>query len=167
MNRHLAMAKNTESNTDDFQGNSQEEQDVNQMVETAVNAAAKGASVEQLMEVMLASVSTEMRDKVRKRFTAALAKRGLRAPKKDADLASRNALSRVRQLLAVTAKQAMERVRNLMRARPDIAASVQQAGQVLMKNGVSVDRIQISEAELGTLAPRSVGQVRNQDGRGV
>ncbi len=151
--------------------NKEQESQQDQVVAQAVEAAAKGENIEQLLELMMASASGEQKEKIKKKFAAALKKRGLRAPKGDgADVPSRSTLARLRNALAISAQQAFERVVKLARARPDIATLVKQEGQVLASNGVMVEKIKIvSEADLGALAPTAVGksQARGDAGRGT
>jgi hypothetical protein len=148
------------------QSNPKEEQQLDQMVAQAVEIAAKGENVEQLLEVILESFPTQAKEKLRKKFAAALAKRGLRQPAADADIPSRGAFARIRDMLALSARQALDRIIGLTRSRPDVAATIAQAGKILMKNGVVVDKVQVSEADLGTMAPATgVGQAPKQGGR--
>lgn len=142
---------------------SEEEQTLDQLIAQACDAAAKGDSVEQIQEIMLVQFSSKEKEKVRKAFAAALARRGLKQPKGDPDIAPRNTLSRIRNALAVSARQMIERIMLLVKIKPDVAARIQAAGRILVKNGVAVDRA-VGEAELGTIAPtvtRAVG--RGQD----
>ncbi len=147
----------------------QEEQQIDQMIAQAVEAVAKGENPDHLLEFMLLSVSGPAKDRLRKKFAAALKKRHLHEPKGEADIPSRGALARISNLLAVTAKQAFDRVVALVKSRPDIAAAVKEAGKVLAMNGVSVDKIKIAEAELGSIAPSSgkaqQGQAQQGGGR--
>lgn len=147
--------------------NKHQEEDLDYMVEQAVEAAAKGENIEQLLDVMLASVTGARKDKLRKKFSAALKQRNMRTPSGDGDVPSRKTLARLRDVLAVTARQAYERVAALMRARPDLAERIQEAGNALAANGVTVERIQIiNEADLGTIAPTAVGKSQTRgDGR--
>lgn len=147
----------------------EQEAQIDQMVAQAVEAAAKGENIEQLQEVMFSSLPSGQKDKIKKKFAEALKKRGLRQPTGDADLPSKSALIRMKLALAVTAQQAMDRVALLIRSRPDVAKAVKMAGQVLMRNGVKVDRIGMSETELGQISPVAVGQAqtRGDTGRGV
>lgn len=149
--------------------NKHQDEDLDIAVAQAVEAAAKGESIEQLLELMMSAVTGPRKDLLRKKFAAALKKRGLKEPRGDADVPSRNVLARLRDALAISAKQAFDRVAALMRSRPDLAARVQEAGRVLAQNGVTVDKIQISEAELGTIIPNSMGksQARGDTGRNV
>jgi len=132
---------------------SQEEQQLDTLVVQAVDAAAKGESIEQLLEVMLASIPSHLREKLRSKFSAALEKRKLRQPSKDADIASHTALARIRDIFAVTTRQAFDRIAALVRSRPDIASAIEQAGKMLMRNGVVADKLQVSEADLGAMSP--------------
>lgn len=147
----------------------EQEAQLDQVIEQAVQAAAKGENVEQLLEVMLSSVSGKLRDVLKQKFSAALKKRGLRQPSGEADIPSKSTLTRIRLALAISVKQAFERVLLLVRARPDVANAIKQAGQTLARNGVTVERIQISEAELGNLSAVTTAksQQRNDTGRGV
>jgi large subunit ribosomal protein L13 len=95
------------------------------------------------------------KDKIRKRFAAALVKNKIREPKETSDIPPRNVLSRLQALLAIPAKMAYDKVVNLMRSRPDLEQAVKQAGDILAKNGVLVEKIRIAEAELGTIQPSS------------
>ncbi|HEU5047943.1 MAG TPA: hypothetical protein VFT64_08895 [Rickettsiales bacterium] len=146
----------------------EQEAQIDQMIAQAVEAAAKGENVEQLQEVMFSNLPAGQKDKIKKKFAEALKKRGLRQPSGEADVPSKSTLIRMKLALAVTARQAMERVMLLVRARPDVANAIKQAGQTLARNGVTVDRIGMSETELGQISPVSVGQAqtRGDTGRG-
>jgi hypothetical protein len=149
---------------------STEEQSFDQLMSQAVEAAAKGENIEQILEVMLVQFSSKEKERVRKAFAAALAKRGLRQPSGDPDIAPRNTLSRIRNALAVSTKQMIDRIMLLVRLKPDVAARIQQAGRMLAKNGVAVDKTPLSEAELGTLSPtaaRATGRGQDRGGRGA
>lgn len=155
------MAKNESNN---MQGqNLKEEQQVDEMIANAVALAAKGENIEQLLEVILESFPNQVKDKIRKKFAASLTKKGIRAPATDADIPSRGTFARIRDMLAQSARQAMDRITSLVRSKPDVAASIAQAGKILMKNGVIIDRVQVSEAELGTMAPATtIGKGQSQ-----
>ncbi len=128
------------------------------VIDHAVEAAAKGENVEQLLEIMLVSIPANRRNAVKAKFIAALKKRGLRAPSKDADIPSRKTLDRLRNALTITAKEAYNRVLALVAARPDVAARIKQAGEILAKNGVTAEKIQmIRESELGTISHNAPG----------
>lgn len=135
------------------------------MIAKAVEAAAKGENIEQLLEMMLAMVPSTERDKIRRRFPAALKKRGMRQPASDADIGSHTAMERARNVFVLTAKQALARIMSLLRARPDIASKVEQAGKALTRHGVALDRRQMSEADIGTFGP-SVGATQTTQDRG-
>ena len=150
----------------DNENDKQEEQRIEQMINQAVQAVARGENPEQLLEVMLLSVTGAEKEKLKKRFAAALASRKLRQPSNDAaDIPSRGMLAKLQAILAVPAKQAFDKVMSLIRSRPDIAAIVAEAGQVLAANGVKVEKITITEADLGTIPPVSVGksQIKGQN----
>src|SRR5581483_440898 len=102
------------SGEDEAYFDKEQEAQQDMLVEHAVEAAARGENVEQLLDVMLASVSGAQKDKVKGKFIAALKKRGLRVPGKDADVPSRNALDRLRNALTITAREAYERVMRLV-----------------------------------------------------
>ena len=156
------------SNSDTAQSrNPKEEQQLDQMIAQAVEVAAKGENVEQLLEVILESFPAYAKEKLRKKFAAALAKRGLKAPAADADIPSRGTFARIRNMLALSAKQALDRIAGLVRSRPDVAATITQAGRILMKNGVVVDKVQVSEADLGAMAPMAGVGKAQQGGRGA
>ena len=146
------MRDNNQSD-DEQSHDQQEEQEMNRLVAQAVEAAAKGEDVGQLLEFMLVQFTGPAKDRLRMKFSAALKKRGLRQPSSDADIPSRNTLARISNIFAVSAKQAFDRIVALVRSRPDIAATIDQAGKMLMKNGVILDTVQVSEADLGTMAP--------------
>ena len=148
---------------------SQEEQQMDQMVAQAVEAAAKGENVEQLLEALLSLLPNKAKDTMRSKFSAALKKRGLRQPTSDGtEIVSRPTLTRLRDIVTASMRQTMDRIAILLRNRPDIAKSVEQAGKILMKNGVIVERVNISEAELGNMAPiAGVGQKSQTTERGA
>ncbi len=149
------MAKpNSNSSGDARTQNTNQDQKLDQMIAKAVEAVAKGENPEQVLEVMLETLPANIRDNMRKKFSAALAKRKLRQPGREvADIPSHGTLARLRDMFAQSARQTLDRIKNLVRARPDIATAVSQAGKILVKNGVVVDRVQVSEADLGTFAP--------------
>lgn len=128
--------------------------EMDRMVRLAVEAAAKGENVEQLQEVMSSSLPAKMREELKKRFTAALQAKKIRTPSGDADVAPRNVLSRIRKLFIESSLQAMQRVVNLMKAKPSLATQVKQIGQVLNKSGVALDKsAQVTEVDLGLISP--------------
>lgn len=144
--------------------------EMDRMIKLAVEAAAKGESVEQLQEVMSAQVPAKMREDLKKRFAAALHAKKLRVPSGDADVAPRNVLSRIRKIFMESALQAMQRVTNLMKAKPSLAAQVKQVGQALQKSGVALDKnSQVTEVDLGLLSPTAgIGsRTVQQGGKGV
>jgi hypothetical protein len=130
-----------------------QEQSLDQLIDKAVEAAAKGENAAQILEIMLLELPANERDKAKKRFAAALAKRGLRAPGGEADIPSRTVLARIRRALALSTRQMMERILMLVRLRPDLAARIQQAGRVLAKHGVQADKVTVTESDLGTIVP--------------
>ena len=146
-----------------------EEQSVDQLIEQAVQAASKGENIEQLLEAMQGTLPASMKDAVRKKFSQALAKKGLKTPGNDpADVPSRRTLARIREALAVSSRQMMDRIKLLVRIKPDVASRIQEAGRILVKNGVMQDKVSLTEADLGTMAPsaaRSSTQDRGQQGR--
>jgi len=151
----------------DNQSFNPEDQSVEELIAKAVEAVAKGENVEQVLEVMLASLPANAKEKIRKQFAAALAKRGLRQPSGEGDIPSRATLSRIRAALSVSTRQMMERIMQLVRSRPDIAAQLQQAGKALVQNGVMADRVaSVSEADLGTIAPSTAGKAQPDRGSG-
>ena len=156
------MQNNSNSSSgEDSRHTDPEEQQLDDLISRAVQAAAKGENVEQLLEVMLASLPVSDKEKTRKKFSAALAKRGLRQPSGEPDVPSRQTLSRIRAALTTSTKQMIERIMQLVRARPDIAAQLKQAGTVLLRNGVMADKVvSMSEADLGTIAPTAVGRAQ-------
>jgi hypothetical protein len=56
-------------------------------------------------------------------------------------------------MLAITTRQMLDRIMQLMRSRPDIAAAIQQAGRALTQSGVKDDKVTVPEGDLGTIAP--------------
>lgn len=157
------MSGNYNSEDEAYYQKEQEAQ-LDQVIAQAVQAASKGENVEQLLEVMLSTVSGKLKDQVKKKFSAALKSKGLRQPTGEADVPSKSTLTRIRLTLALSAKQALDRVLLLVRARPDVANAVKQAGQILAENGVTVDKIQISEAELGNLTSVAVARSQTRGG---
>lgn len=150
--------------------NKHQEEDIDQIVARAVEAAVKGENIDHLLEVMLAKLPAPQKEKLRKKYAAALRQRGLREPKSSADFPAKSALTRLQNALTTSARQAYERVVALIRLRPDIASRVAEAGQILARHGVTVEKIRISEADLGASTPsQSVGQAQTHDdkGRGV
>jgi len=142
--------------SEDSQGYNKQEDPLEQMINQAVAAAGKGENIEHLLEVLLlTTTSNKEKDKIRKRFAAALVKNKIREPKENTDVPPRNVLSRLQALLAIPAKMAYDKVVALMRSRPDLEQAVKQAGDILARNGVSVEKIRIAEAELGTIQPSS------------
>ncbi|MEI6730431.1 MAG: hypothetical protein WCL30_04160 [Pseudomonadota bacterium] len=142
--------------SEDSQGYNKQEDPLEQMIKQAVAAAGKGENIEHLLEVLLlTTTSNKEKDKIRKRFASALVTNKIREPKENSDIPPRNVLSRLQALLAVPAKMAYDKVVNLMRSRPDLEQVVKQAGDILARNGVSVEKIRIAEAELGTIQPSS------------
>jgi hypothetical protein len=162
----MRQNNNQSGNGEDTRHLSEEEQELDGLIARAVQAAAKGENVEQVLEVMLSSLPASLKEKTRKKFAAALAKRGLRQPSGDPDIVPRATLSRIRIALQVTTRQMIERIMQLLRARPEIAEHVRQAGQALVRHGVAADRVvPMSEAELGAIAPSAVSAGRAQGDR--
>ena len=144
------------------------EKEIDRMVEVAVKAAAKGENVEQLQEVMMASLPAKMRESLKKKFSAALTKGKMRPPTGEVDIPSRNTLSRIRLLFVATAKAAMQKVQNLMRTKPDLAAQVKAVGAALAKSGVALDKTaNVTEADLGQIAPTAGVGARQSQGKSV
>jgi hypothetical protein len=146
------MAQPASANSSSGSDNAKEDQQLDQMIATAVAAAAQGESVASLLEVLLASFPPSAKDKIRQRFVAALKKRGLKEPL-EGEVPSRGAIARIRDMFAQSARQAIDRIVALVRSRPDVAASIAQAGKMLIKNGVIAERVDISEADLGSISP--------------
>jgi hypothetical protein len=140
-----------------------EEQSLDELIIKAVDTTAKGENVEQVLEVMLVSLPASEREKAKKKFSAALAKRGMRQPSGEPDIPSRTTLARIRASLSISTRQMIERIMQLVRSRPDIARNVQQAGKALLQNGVAADRVTVSEGDLGTMAPAAGAGKRQQD----
>lgn len=161
-------AKPANSGNNEYYSSQEMEKEIDRMVELAVKAAAKGENIEQLQEVMMASLPVKMRETLKKKFAAGLAKRKMRAPSGEADIPPRNVLSRIRQIFTETAKAAMQKVMNLMRSRPDLAEQVKQVGQALSRSGVVLDtKSQVTEADLGNIMPtQGVGTRGQQTGTG-
>lgn len=161
--------KTTSSGSTEYYDPKEMEKEIDRMVEIAVNAAAKGENIEQLQEIMLVALPAKMRESMKKKFAAALAKRKMHAPTGEADIPSRTTLSRIRKLFTESARAAMQKVVNLLRSRPDIAEQVKQVGQALAKSGVVFDKTsQVTEADLGQISPTAgVGTRGNQTGKGV
>jgi ribosomal protein L12E/L44/L45/RPP1/RPP2 len=128
------------------------EEELDTLVIRAVAAALEGDSIEELLEALLSSVPMSVRETVRRKYAALLKAKGLRAPGKSEDIASRETVARIRALFALTSAQILARIQNLLRARPDIAATVREAGQTLLSHGVTVEEI-VSESDLGVIAP--------------
>jgi hypothetical protein len=147
----------------------EQETQTDQLVVNAVEAAAKGENADQLLEVMLNNVAPEQREDLRRKFAAALKKRNLKQPQGNSDVPSHSALERLREALTVTAKQAFERVLMLIKSRPEIAVQVERAGKILTQSGVTVERIQIREADIANVTPGTAGltQIRNEPERGA
>ncbi len=161
----------TDSNTDEDYRKFDAENDgqsLDDLIARAVEAAAKGENVDQLLEVMLAELPNKAKDKTRKKFAAALAKRGLKPLSNEvADIPSRATLARMRNALALSTKQMVDRIMQLVRARPDIAAELKQAGTALTQNGVMADKVaQVSETELGAISPSATGRAQPDRGAG-
>lgn len=147
---------NTKPNTanSEYYDTKDVEKEIDRMVDLAVKAAAKGENVEQLQEVMIASLPAKMRESLKKKFGAALNKHKLRTPTGEADIPARNVLSRIRKIFLESARMALQKVQALMKLRPDIAAQVKQVGQALAKSGVALDKTsQVSEVDLGQISP--------------
>ena len=158
--------QSTNSGNAEYYDTKDMEKEIDRRVDLAVKAAAKGENVEQLQEIMMVSLPAKMRESLKKKFAAALTKHKLKVPTGEADVPSRNTLSRIRKIFMETARAAMQKVTNLMRARPDLAAQVRQVGQALAKSGVALDRTaQISEVDLGQISPTAgIGSARGQQG---
>lgn len=136
---------------------SPEEQSLDQLVEQGAAAVAKGENPEQILEQIQGLISNKEKETARKKLSAALAKRGLRAPSTDvADIPSRRTLARLKAALSQSTRQMVDRIMLLVKFKPDVAARIKQAGQVLAKNGVRVDKVALSDVDLGTISP-SVG----------
>lgn len=155
------------SSEDETRHDKYEEEDLDMMVEQAVEAATKGVNIEQLLEVMLASLpSSPLKEKLRKKFAVALRKRGLREPRPDTDIQAKSALARLQNVLAVSAKQAFDRVAALASSHPELAERIRQVGERLAQYGVSVERIQINESEMENFTPTPVAQTQKRDDTG-
>jgi hypothetical protein len=149
----VPAAKNT-SGSNEYYDPSDVNKEIDRMVKLAVEAASKGEDVTQLQEVMSSSLPAKMREELKKRFAAALHAKKIKAPSTDADVAPRNVLSRIRKIFMESARQAMQRVANLMKAKPSLATQVKQIGQALTKSGVALDKnAQVTEVDLGMISP--------------
>lgn len=129
------------------------EKELDRLIEAAIKAAHKGENPEQLLDVMLTTVPGPVRDRLRKRFAAALKKQGLREPSGEADVPSRTARARLINLFTLSARQAMDRILALAKLRPDVATRIRQSGKVLARYGVVAESMRRSEVELGDMAP--------------
>lgn len=153
---------NAESDSTEYYSHEQDAM-LDQVVEQAVDAAARGENIEQMLEIMLSMVQGKQKDTIKRKFSAALKKRGLRQPTGDSVyVPSQNALTRIRNALAISARQAFDRVLALVKARPDIADRIHKAGEILARNGVVIEKIQMSEAELGGISPTPIGKAQTQ-----
>jgi|GEM_PF-941353 len=147
----------------------QQEEILAAMIEKAANAVMKGENADQVLEIMLASASGTQKQVIKERFIAALRKRKLREPTGEADVPSRSTLMRLRTMLATSAQMAMEHILQLVKARPDLAERIKQAGTVLASNGVKLVDNNVREEELGSInpTPLAVAQTRKTSMGGV
>jgi len=140
------------------------EKEMDRLVAAAVEAAAKGENAEQLQDVMLLSVPGSAKDKLKKKFADALAKRKLRKPVGEGDIPSRAKFARLKSIFTLSARQALARITSLLKTRQDLAAKVRDLGKALASSGVVLDKVSVSEADLGTIAPTAtVGKGAQQD----
>ncbi len=123
-----------------------EDQQMDAMISQAVDAIEKGASPESVVGSLLESLPPHLQEKAKKRLRGAIENRkpsagSLEKPKG------------LRALASLMAKQAFDKITSVLRTRPDVQRRVQEAGKTLMRNGVVVDMVRVSENDLGTLAP--------------
>lgn len=160
------MANQNNSDSSEYYNPAEAEKEVDRLVAIAVKAAERGENVEQLQEVMFAELPAKMRESIRKKFAAALQKKKLKVPAGEADIPSRATLTRMREFFAASAKAAVQRIANLIKSRPDLANAVREAGQALARSGVTLDKVQMSEADLGTLSPnKSIPRAQQVGGK--
>lgn len=139
-----------------------EDQQVQTAIEAAMAELERGSNPEAVLAGVLSSLPVHLQDKIKKRFQAAVqdfqarkarANQSTNAPAKAAGL---------RALTSLMAKAAFDKIMAVIRSRPDVKNRIQQAGTTLMRNGVVVDMVRVSEADLGNLPP-SVGVGKGQE----
>jgi len=117
------------------------DQEIDQVVQRGLKAAAKGENVDHLLEVMAMQFSGQAADMITQKFTQALKKKRLQLPSENPDIPSRSKLARIHKMFeALIQKQAVARVAALAASKPEIFANAEKQGGKLSSDGARSDK---------------------------
>lgn len=145
-----------DTNADENIKDANEDRMINDMVTQALELAGQGQNV----DALISSLPKHLQDRVKKRVMAAQQQK--QATQRAAAAPDAKGKGGLRAVIGLMAKQAYDKITSTMKAKPDFQRKVQEAGKVLMRNGVIVDQVRVSELDLGNLAP-SVGVAKDKD----
>jgi|ERR1039457_2192475 hypothetical protein len=156
----VTRTMNPESDTDDIDESdgtdvdTPTEQELDEVIQRGMKAAAKGANVDHLLQVMTALFPANARAEITKTFSRALAQKRLQQLSSDPDIAPRSKLVRLHKMFEIIVQQqAIARVTALATKKPDIAAEVNRQGKKLADSGVKGGREHLTGADIGTISP--------------
>jgi hypothetical protein len=147
-----------DDNADEGVKDANEDRAINDKVNQIVELADQGANVSAMIE----SLPAHLQDKVKKRVAAVQQNKKQAQQKTAAASTDAKQKTGLRALVGLMAKQAYDKIASTMKAKPDFQRKVQEAGRVLMRNGVIVDTVRVSETDLGNLPPM-VGVAQEKD----
>lgn len=174
----------TDNNDDEAQGFTMEEaalEPFHYMIDDALKRVQAGQSIDQVMEALSGQLPPSLRELAKR----CIARRSKNMPKAPIDLFApiesaapsaappvakpQNVAQRVGGGLAAIAgllsQNMMQKIRQLLNLNPKLNAVIRDAGQILAANGVTPDKIRVTESMLGDLAPtQGVGQSREKGG---
>ena len=117
------------------------EQEIDQVVERAVRAAAKGENVDHLLEVMGKLFPLQAKGEITRKFKKALKQKKLQEPSDDPDIPARSKLPRLHRMFEkIIQQQAAARVAALAAVKPEVLANAGQQGDKLTGSDVRSDR---------------------------
>lgn len=139
----FSMNGNPDANVD--QRDPREDQQINAVIAQAMEIVEKGGNA----EALLSSLPPHLQERAKKWLRAAVEEKRAAKSSKEVDSKPKG----LRALTTLMAKQAFDKIIAAVRSRPDVQTRVQEAGRVLMRNGVIVDMVRVAESDLGTLPP--------------
>jgi len=152
--------------TDDEEVDLPTEQEIDQIVQRGLKAAAKGENVNHLLEVMASLFPEKARETVARKFSKALAQKKLPQPSRNQDVLPRSKLVRIHRMFTrIVQQQAVARVTALMNSKPQTASDVKKQGRKLAVKGVKADKDHLTGADLGTIAPTAAVKPKRDQGK--
>ena len=128
-----------------------EQSDIDILMAQAVTALEQGHSSSTVLDELLKHIPPHLYDEIRKRFNrevVALSSRTKPEEKKEKPSMT------VSEMLSSLTQGAIDKFKNLFKAKPDVANAVKEAGQVFVKYGITVHTTSIEHDDLGRLAPQ-------------